>query len=122
MFQIKICGITREADALAAVDAGADAIGLNFFQGSRRYVEPSIAQAICRRLEKQVMRVGLFVNATPAEIRAILETVPLDAVQLHGDEKPSWLGELGASPVVKAFRLGPAGLAPIRSWFEACLP
>jgi phosphoribosylanthranilate isomerase len=121
MFQIKICGITSEADAQAAVEAGADAIGFNFFEGSRRFVERGIARSICRGLDKRVLRVGVFVNAPPPAIRAILELVDLDAVQLHGDESPTWLAELGSIPVVKAFRLGPDGLAPVRAWFEASL-
>jgi len=110
--RIKICGITREEDALAAVDAGADALGFVFVPGTPRFIEPGRAAAIVRGLPPFVSRVGLFVNAAPELIEATLAEVGLDTVQLHGDEAP----EVGQSllrrvRVIQAFRVqGPETL------------
>jgi phosphoribosylanthranilate isomerase len=84
----KICGITRIEDALAAVEAGADAIGLVFYPKSPRAVTIEQAQAIIAALPPFVSTVGLFVNAERAELKALLEVVPLDLIQFHGDETP----------------------------------
>jgi phosphoribosylanthranilate isomerase len=109
LFRIKICGITRVDDALAAADAGADAIGLNFYSGSRRYIDVEAAQAIVAALPAGVAKVGVFVNAPIDEIRPIVETLGLDFVQLHGDEPPEFCAELGGLNFIRAFRLGNAG-------------
>jgi phosphoribosylanthranilate isomerase len=121
MFQIKICGITRPADAWAACEAGADAIGLNFYHRSSRYVARDVARSIARKIGDRAWKVGVFVNATPEEIAAVCDEVGLDAVQLHGDEPPSLIRRLAPRPVIKAFRLGPDGLAPIGRWFDECM-
>jgi len=121
MFQIKICGITRTADALAACEAGADAIGLNFYDRSSRYVARDVARSIAREIGNRVLKVGVFVNATHDEIAVACDEVGLDAVQLHGDERPQLVRMLAPRPVIKAFRLGPEGLAPIGRWFDDCL-
>ena len=68
MFRIKICGITNEADGVAAADAGADAVGLNFFSEKPRFVEPDIARQIAAAVPAGVMRVGVFVNQSADEI------------------------------------------------------
>lgn len=99
--RIKICGITRIEDALTAALAGTDAIGLNFFAPSPRYVPPERAAAIARALPAFVNRVGLFVNAPADEVRAVLATVPLDTLQFHGDEKPAFCASFGL-PYVKS--------------------
>jgi phosphoribosylanthranilate isomerase len=104
MFQIKICGITSPEDALAAAAAGVDAVGLNFFPGSPRCVTPAQAQQIAGGLPVGVARVGVFVNAGEAEIRAVAAQVPLDWVQLHGEEPVELLAGLQPWPVVRAFR------------------
>lgn len=85
----KICGITRVEDIHAAVNAGADAIGLVFYPPSPRHV--SIEQALClvRHIPAYVSIVGLFVNADADEINAVLQQIPLDVLQLHGDEIPA---------------------------------
>ena len=82
----KICGITRIEDALAAVAAGADAIGLVFYAKSPRAVNVQQARAIIAALPPFVTSVGLFVNASRCELGEILDAVPLDLLQFHGDE------------------------------------
>ncbi|MFJ7144333.1 phosphoribosylanthranilate isomerase [Pseudomonas protegens] len=82
----KICGITRIEDALAAVAAGADAIGLVFYAKSPRAVSVQQARAIIAALPPFVTTVGLFVNASRCELGEILDAVPLDLLQFHGDE------------------------------------
>lgn len=116
MFQIKICGITRIQDALSAVAAGADAIGLNFFEGSKRFISAENARKISEQIReseskqafdlptRKVMRVGVFVNHTPDEILATTNSVGLDAVQLHGDEPSDFVERLQAMRVIRAVR------------------
>ncbi|MCE9604218.1 MAG: phosphoribosylanthranilate isomerase [Planctomycetia bacterium] len=118
MFQVKICGLTSPADALAAVEAGADAIGLNFYPPSPRFIRRETAREIVAAVGTQVCKVGLFVNASAAEILAARDELGLDLVQLHGDERPDLLRALAPRPVMKAFRIGPDGLAPLRRWFD----
>lgn len=84
----KICGITRIEDALAAVDAGADAIGFVFYAKSPRAVSVEQARAITAALPPFITTVGLFVNISRCELTEILEIVPLDLLQFHGDETP----------------------------------
>ena len=120
MFRIKICGITRAVDALAAAEAGADAIGLNFFLGSRRCISPSTAAEIVQSIPRSVIRVGVFVNATVAEVCQAHDELELDLIQLHGDEPPDFIWQLDGRPVMKAFRLDASGLAPVAAYLEAC--
>jgi phosphoribosylanthranilate isomerase len=84
--RVKICGITRPEDAAAAVDAGADAIGLVFYPGSPRYVEPGQAAGIAAALGPFVTATGLFVDAAEATVREVLSAVPLGLLQFHGNE------------------------------------
>jgi len=119
-FSVKICGITTVDDALMVADAGADAIGLNFYPRSPRYVAMSDAVAIVRALPPTVVRVGLFVNAASEDVCCSFDTLGLDLIQLHGDEPPSFLSQLGPRPVMKAFRIGPSGLAPVREFLDEC--
>ncbi len=84
----KICGITRVEDALVAAEAGADAIGLVFYAPSPRAVSIEQARRIVAALPPFVSTVGLFVNATRCELGEILDAVPLDMLQFHGDEEP----------------------------------
>jgi indole-3-glycerol phosphate synthase/phosphoribosylanthranilate isomerase len=96
--RVKICGITTRQDALAAVDAGADMLGLNFYPKSRRYVTPEACWRIVSALTQYTSRitlVGVFVNAGPAEIEVIVDDCHLDLVQLSGDEPPQFLQALG---------------------------
>jgi phosphoribosylanthranilate isomerase len=84
--RVKICGITRAEDAVSAVNAGADAIGLVFYAQSPRCVSIEQAQQIVAAIPPFVSVVGLFVNASKAEIEAVLSKVRLDILQFHGDE------------------------------------
>ncbi|RZI91171.1 MAG: phosphoribosylanthranilate isomerase [Pseudomonas sp.] len=102
----KICGITRIEDALAAADAGADAIGLVFYAKSPRAVDVHQARAIIAALPPFVTTVGLFVNASRCELNEILEAVPLDLLQFHGDETPSDCVGFNR-PYIKALRVRP---------------
>lgn len=102
----KICGITRVEDALAAVDAGADAIGLVFYAKSPRAVTVPQAQAILAALPPFVTTVGLFVDCQRSELNAILDAVPLDLLQFHGDESPAAC-EGFRRPYIKALRVKP---------------
>ncbi|MFG6469172.1 phosphoribosylanthranilate isomerase [Roseateles sp. BYS87W] len=89
MTRIKICGLTREADVEAAVAAGADAIGFVFYAKSPRAVTPERAAVLARLLPAFVTPVGLFVNATDAELQAGMAALPNMLVQFHGDESPA---------------------------------
>ena len=104
--RVKICGITRVEDALAAVNAGADAIGLVFYAPSPRFVTIEQAQNIVAAIPPFVSVVGLFVNAPSAEIKAILSTVRLDILQYHGDET-AYDCEQIKLPYFKAIRVKP---------------
>jgi phosphoribosylanthranilate isomerase len=102
----KICGITRIEDALAAAEAGADAIGLVFYAKSPRAVTAAQAREIVAALPPFVTSVGLFVNASRCELNEILEVVPLDLLQFHGDETPADC-EGFHRPWIKALRVRP---------------
>jgi phosphoribosylanthranilate isomerase len=102
--RVKICGITRAQDARAAVRAGADAIGFVLWPGSPRRISLAKARAIGRLLPPFVTRVGVFVNATPADVARAVREASLDAVQLHGDENPRAYRSCGAA-VIKAVSL-----------------
>jgi phosphoribosylanthranilate isomerase len=102
--RIKICGIVRQEDALAAAEAGADAVGFVFHSPSPRYVTPSMAGTIVRGLPPFVTAVGLFVDAPAAEVRRVLSLVPLGLLQFHGDEPPEFCRQFG-QPYIKAVRV-----------------
>ncbi|SDG91551.1 phosphoribosylanthranilate isomerase [Pseudomonas flavescens] len=100
----KICGITRPEDALAAVAAGADAIGLVFYARSPRAVSIEQARAIVMALPPFVTTVGLFVDMPRAELDQVLAAVPLDLLQFHGDERADECDAVGR-PYIKALRV-----------------
>lgn len=106
MTRIKICGITRVEDALAAAQAGADAIGLVFHAASPRAVSIEQARTIVKALPPFVTTVGLFVDAAEETIRSVLDQVPLDLLQFHGDE-PDTFCQRFARPYIKAVRVRP---------------
>jgi phosphoribosylanthranilate isomerase len=117
MTKIKICGIKTLPDALAAINAGADMLGFNFYAKSPRYLTPQACREITVVLRKdfpQITLVGVFVNAPVSEIRSILETAQLHLAQLHGDETPEMLAELQPH-AFKAIRLK----SDARTEFEA---
>jgi phosphoribosylanthranilate isomerase len=99
--RIKICGVTRIEDALAAADLGVDALGFNFWPGSRRFVTPEAAGRIIDRLPPFVVPVGVFVNQPEDELRAVAVESGIQVFQLHGDEPPELCRRLRL-PVVKA--------------------
>lgn len=112
----KICGITRIEDALAAVEAGADAIGLVFYAKSPRAVSIEQAAAILQALPPFVTTVGLFVDMPRDELQQLLQRLPLDLLQFHGDESPADCEGHGR-PYIKALRVRPgedvsAAMAP----------
>lgn len=119
MFRVKICGITNAEDAQQAISAGADAIGLNFYPHSRRFLDPRRA-AFVKSLPNAAVKVGVFVNSPLAEVREIASSLGLDFVQLHGDESPEAVAELADLGVIRAFRLGAAGWKPCREYLDRC--
>lgn len=106
MAKIKICGITHSDDAVAAVAAGADALGFVFYPKSSRYVAPEVAREIALKLGAFTVLTGLFVNATRGEINEVLTRVPLHLLQFHGDETPEFC-ESFHRPYMKAIRMRP---------------
>jgi phosphoribosylanthranilate isomerase len=104
--RIKICGLTREADVAAAVDAGADAIGLVFYERSPRHVTLDRAVALVRELPPFVTPVGLFVNASAADLAAACAAIPGLLLQFHGDEDVAAC-EAPCRPYLRAARVGP---------------
>lgn len=119
MFRVKICGITRPGDATLAADAGADAIGLNFYPQSPRCCTLETAQKIAEVTPPWVVKVGVFVNATADEIRTAAAKVPLDLIQLHGTESPEALRSLRPLPLIKAVGLT-TDFAALESFLTTC--
>lgn len=102
--RVKICGITRIEDGLAAANAGADAIGLVFYGPSPRAVTARQAAEICASLPPFVTTVALFVDASRAEIEGVLARVPVDLLQFHGNENPQFCDSFNR-PWIKAVRM-----------------
>jgi len=102
--RVKICGITRPADGVAAAQAGADAIGLVFYPKSPRYLSAERAIEIRDALPPFVQTVALFVNADAAQVSQVLGRVKPALLQFHGDETPEFCGQFGV-PYVKAARV-----------------
>ena len=106
---IKICGITNLDDALAAIDAGADALGFNFYKPSPRYVTPETARSIIAELPQSILTVGVFVNEpSPESVKDLTRRAGVTAIQLHGDESPDYCEQLAGYFVIKALSAGPA--------------
>jgi phosphoribosylanthranilate isomerase len=97
--QVKICGITNAEDAQAAVAAGADALGVNFHRGSRRYVSPAVAKPWLEELAGRARRVAIVVNPTWEEALEIASLPFIDALQLHGQETPEFCERLAAAGI-----------------------
>ncbi|HEX4965073.1 MAG TPA: phosphoribosylanthranilate isomerase [Thermoanaerobaculia bacterium] len=114
--KVKVCGITDPADALAAVEAGADYLGLNFYRPSPRYVEPARAREIAEAVRGRVSLVGVFVDSPRAEVEAVAGAVGLDLLQFHGSEGPGFVAPF-AGRAVKAFRTGALpGAEELAAW------
>src|ERR1700692_1207696 len=90
----KICGLSSEEAVAAAVEGGAAYVGFVFYPPSPRAVSPSRAAALCAAVPAGVRRVGMFVDADDAAIRAVLDAAPLDILQLHGSESPGRVAEI----------------------------
>jgi phosphoribosylanthranilate isomerase len=122
MTWIKICGTTNRDDALAAVDAGADAVGFVFAQSPRR-VEPETAQEIAAKLPQAVDRVGVFCNESAERIGAIARQAGLTIIQLHGDETPAFARSLFGGGnrlrVFKAVSMSPGVVSVLREFAVA---
>ncbi len=113
---VKICGTTSEADALAAAEAGADAIGLMFFEDSPRHVTLEQAKKISAVLPPHIVRVGVFVNAPEAVVTQAITECTLNIAQFHGDETPEDCGRFGIM-TLKAFRMkGPETLEELERY------
>jgi phosphoribosylanthranilate isomerase len=104
--RIKVCGITRAIDLEVALGAGVDAIGFVFYPPSPRALSHKDAFSLARRVPPFVTRVGLFVNAEPADVRATLAAVAVDLLQFHGDEDARYCAQFGL-PYLKAARVRP---------------
>lgn len=102
--RIKICGITRAPDLHAAVAAGADAVGFVFYPPSPRFLTIERAREIAVVAPPFVARVGLFVNAEPADVREVMAAVPLELLQFHGEEDEAYCRQFG-KPYIKAARV-----------------
>jgi len=107
VIRIKICGITNAEDAMAAVEAGADALGFVFVEGTPRFVTPEQVAPIVRRLPPFVTAVGVFWDHPAGHVKAVAEACGLRALQFHGDEPPEDLAGF-ALPVIKTIKLPPA--------------
>ena len=105
MVHVKICGITNLDDALASIDAGAHALGFNYYRQSPRYIEPAAARIIIEQLPASTLCVGVFVNLPDGEVRRLAGEAGVQAVQLHGDESPAYCQELQDLFVIKALRV-----------------
>lgn len=123
--KVKICGITSLADALVAIDAGADALGFVFWDKSPRRIDPADAASITSELAPFVKTVGVFVNEAPEVIRDTIEAAGIDCVQLHGDETPDDakdVARMTGAPVIKAIRVGgPEGLKALEAYKVSAL-
>ena len=120
----KLCGVRDVATAAALAELRPDAIGLNFYPRSARYVTPEVAAQIGRVLPAGVAAVGVFVNSSVEEILRTVDAASLAAVQLHGDEPPEAVAELKWRPgdlaVIRAWRVGEEGLAELAGYLAAC--
>jgi phosphoribosylanthranilate isomerase len=108
--RIKLCGLSQPQDIQAAVEQGADAIGLVFYAQSPRYLSPQQASALIRGLPPYITVVGLFVNASLAQVQDVLQQVPLGMLQFHGDETPQQCAAIAAAtarPFMRALRVSP---------------
>jgi phosphoribosylanthranilate isomerase len=104
--KVKICGIRTLEEAQAAVDAGADALGFNFWRQSSRHIDPGVARELINALSPMTCKIGVFVNEEANRVVDIAGETGLNAVQLHGDESPEFCDRLGSISTIKAIRVG----------------
>ena len=105
MIQVKICGITNEADARCAAKLGAAALGFIFYSPSPRNISPEDARKIVSAIPAELVKVGVFVNENVSVVKKIVEYCGLDMIQLHGDETPAYCREFPAAQIIKAVEL-----------------
>ena len=117
--RVKFCGVMRPADARAAADAGADAVGMILHADARRLIDPMTAAAIVSVLPPYVSPVGVFVDAPVAQVRTLAKFLGLAHVQLHGNETPEMVAELHDVRVVKVLKAGPTLAADLEIWRRA---
>jgi len=104
--RVKVCGITGYRDAALALDCGVDGLGFNFFARSPRFIKPSEARSIIRRLPPFAVSVGVFVNVEdPAKVVEAAREAGVQVLQLHGDESPEYCTRFYSWPLIKALRL-----------------
>ncbi len=115
---VKICGFTTLEEARAVAAEKIDAIGLNFYRQSSRYVAPANATQIAACFDDTISKVGVFVDSPPEQIRSIYETVPLDFIQLHGDYSIEDAIELRDLPIIWVHRMGKDGLTELKEELE----
>ena len=120
MFQVKICGVTNLEDSGCCAEAGADAVGLNFYPPSPRCIGVDLARQIALALPPRVTKIGVFVNASADEVLRTADRVGLDVIQLHGDESPEMLAELGERRVLRAFRCVSDDVRPLVEYVRRC--
>jgi phosphoribosylanthranilate isomerase len=120
--RVKICGITRPEDAIAAAEAGADAVGIVLYSKVKRYVPPELAAKIIAVLPPFATPVGLFVDSSPDEVRQIARSLNLRHIQLHGHESPADVRALDGFAVIKAMRVSPNLRNELDQWRKADLP
>jgi phosphoribosylanthranilate isomerase len=132
MFRVKICGVTRVEDALAAVEAGADAIGLNFYEKSLRCVTADDARRIMWSFDStQLDCVGVTVNMEPLALQSLMTQIGLSIIQLHGDESPEIVSQCARAKrppnftygprIIRARRMEDRGVAAITEDLDACV-
>jgi len=134
VFHVKICGVTTAADAEMVAAAGADAIGLNFVQGSPRQLDLADGREVAAAIPAGVLRVGVFAGSPVDDMLQIARALCLDAIQLHGHldggrepiDPPERCGQLSGLPVIRAVRLdtsrpGTDALAAAREWIAAAV-
>jgi phosphoribosylanthranilate isomerase len=100
---IKICGVTNYDDAVSVIDAGATAIGFNFFRQSKRYINPIAAKEIAEKIRGKISIVGIFVNEDIQLVKSIAPSVKLTYCQFHGDEEPEYINKFPNA--IKSFRV-----------------
>jgi phosphoribosylanthranilate isomerase len=117
---IKICGVTTPAEAVMAAELGADAVGVNLWPGSKRYVGPTSARHIVKAIPAGVLKVGVFVNARAAEVVQLVDELGLDRAQLHGDETAADFAAFDPARLIRAVRVRDvASFAAASAWKPA---
>ncbi len=104
--KVKVCGITNLNDALDSINAGCDALGFVFYKKSPRYIMPFKARDIIKKLPKDILKIGVFVNEKEKEIRRVAKLCGFALLQFHGEESPEFCSRFKDFKIIKAFRIG----------------